>query len=85
MTVRTLSGRLARLETSRASAALTVRDAIDRPPQETYEEWTARKAAELRGESYDSGKRNARGESFAQWVARRQRELDAELYKENCQ
>jgi hypothetical protein len=84
MTVRTLSGRLARLEASRGGA-LTVRDAIDRPPQETREEWLARKAAELRGEPYDSGKRNARGESFAQWVARRQRELDAELYKENCQ
>ena len=64
---------------------MTVRDAVDQPPDETREEWILRKAAEQRGETWDSGKRNARGEIYTEWVARRQRELDAELQEQSRQ
>ena len=50
--------------------AVTVRDAIDRPPRETREEWIARQA----GNPLPGGL-NSRGETRDQWIARRDREL----------
>jgi len=65
-----LSTRLAKLEALTASLSLTVRDAIDRPPQETREQWIAR----ISGNSLP-GLVNSRGESREQWVARRESKL----------
>ena len=39
------------------------RNAVDRPPRETREEWVERMAYQLRGEAYDNGERNSDGES----------------------
>jgi len=71
----TLRSRLDKLETATAGAA-TVFDAIDRPPQETREQWIARQAGlSLR----DPEPLNSRGETRKQWIARRQCELSQEL------
>jgi hypothetical protein len=72
-----LRRRLERIECgARPAADRTVRNVIDRPPRETREQWLARKAAEERGELYDSGERNSRGETRTEWSMRRHRELD---------
>lgn len=75
------AGLLARLERLEFGTrpALTMRDAVDRPPQETREQWIARKAAEHRGEHYESGAVNSRGETLAQWERRRCAELGINL------
>ena len=74
--MRDLDRRLRRLETVRAPFVLA--DAIDRPPQETREQWLARVSAEARNKLYDSGERNSRGESRQQWLMRRRAELGME-------
>jgi hypothetical protein len=71
-----LSARIVRLETASARASLTVHDAIDRPPQETREEWIARRDGLP---PPDPPKRNSRGETRGEWIARRHRELELEL------
>jgi hypothetical protein len=65
-----LSTRIVQLETAWAGASLTVHDAIDRPPQETKEQWLARHAG-----SPTPGLVNSRGETFDQWTVRRRSEL----------
>jgi hypothetical protein len=66
-----LGRRVSRLEGGRSSS-LTVRDAIDRPPQETREQWLARVAGTpLLGLVNSRG-----GETYNQWVSRREKELE---------
>jgi hypothetical protein len=69
--MRDLSKRVATLEAETGGAA-TVRDAIDRPPRETREEWIARQAG--LPPPYPPG-RTSSGETREQWLARRDREL----------
>jgi hypothetical protein len=73
-----LSARIVQLETALAGASLTIRDAIDRPPQETREQWLARKAG-----NPTPGLVNSKGETHEQWVTRRHRELELMLCKDN--
>jgi hypothetical protein len=54
---------------------LTVRDAIDRPPHETKEQWIARTAAQAEGRPYHCDAVTSSGETRVQWEARRKREL----------
>jgi hypothetical protein len=68
--MRNLSTRVGRLEAT-APGALTVCDAIDRPPQETREEWIARQAGNPL-----PGALNSRGETREQWTARSRAELE---------
>jgi hypothetical protein len=56
---------------------LTVRDAIDRPPHETKEQWIARTAAQAEGRPYFCDAVNSYGETRARWEARRMIELSA--------
>ena len=56
----------------------TLRDAIDRPPQETREQWLAHVAGRPA-----PGLVNTRGETFGDWITRRQRELDQSQSKES--
>jgi len=72
--MRDLSKRVANLEAG-ALGAVTVRDAIDRPPQETREEWIARQAG-LPPPS--PPRRNSREETYDEWIARQERELAGE-------
>jgi hypothetical protein len=51
--------------------AFVLAETIDRPPQETREQWLARQAG-----NPDCSLVNSRGETRDQWIARRQRELD---------
>ncbi len=74
-----LRARVDRLEASRHRLSPVMSDAIDRPPQETREQWIARKAAEHRGEPYDSGAVNSGEETRNQWIARRKLELATPL------
>ena len=69
-----LASRVAKVEESRGKRSFTVRDAIDRPPQETREQWMARRAG-----NPDPHLVNCRGENFGQWVSRRQAELQQEV------
>jgi hypothetical protein len=64
-----LSRRVARLEEATA-APFVLTEAIDRPPQETREQWLARKAG-----NPTLGLVNSRGQTHAQWVDRRLAEL----------
>ena len=79
-----LRARVDRLEASRHRPSLVMSDAIDRPPQETRDQWIARKAAEHIGELYDSGAVNVRGETRGQWIARRECELAVKPEAPTC-
>jgi len=68
-----LRHRLARLENCTASPVMLT-DAIDRPPQETREQWLARIAGHP-----TPGLVNRRGETRDQWLARTQRDLAKKL------
>ena len=72
---RSLAARVAAIEAARRRPGNTMVAAIDRPPRETREQWIARRAAEDRGEQYDSGAVNPQGETRSQWIARRTLEL----------
>lgn len=67
--MRELERRVSKLETTSGSAWVFLR-AIDRPPQETREQWIARQAGHP-----IAGALNERGETREQWVERRTREL----------
>jgi hypothetical protein len=56
---------------------LIMRGAIDRPPQETRDQWIDRMAAKADGRPYTRDGVNADGETYAQWAARRLTELAA--------
>ena len=79
--MRDLSKRVTVLEGG-AAGAIVIRDAIDRPPQETREEWIARRDGLP---PPDPPKRNTRGETREQWETRRHRELELELCKDDPQ
>lgn len=68
--MRELERRVAKLETAKGSTWV-LRNAIDRPPQETREEWIARQAGQP-----VVGALNWRGETREQWIERRTRELE---------
>jgi|HubBroStandDraft_6_1064221.scaffolds.fasta_scaffold661972_2 hypothetical protein len=70
-----LSKRMATLE-AEAVGAVTLRDAIDRPPRETREEWIARQAG--LPPPYPP-RRTSSGETRDEWIARRERELAERL------
>jgi hypothetical protein len=69
-----LDARLGRLEQQRSSPAFVQTEAIDRPPQETKEQWLARMAG-----NPDQSLVNNLGESRDQWLARRESELREQL------
>ena len=70
--MRDVSKRVATLEAGTVGA-VTIRDAIDRPPQETREEWIARQAGLP---PPNPPRRNSRGETREQWIARKEHELE---------
>jgi len=57
-------------------APFILRDAIDRPPHETKEQWIARTAAQAEGRPYFCDAVNSYGETRSQWEARRRIELN---------
>jgi hypothetical protein len=69
----TLRRRLDRLE-QLVVPAFVLAETIDRPPQETKEQWLARQAG-----NPDRSPVNARGETREQWFARRETELHHQL------
>lgn len=79
MSTKALRQRLDRLHPSPASSVML--DAIDRPPQETRDEWIARMAARAEGRPHASTAVNANGETREQWEARRLCALDASFAK----
>ena len=62
--------RVSLLEGGRRSL-LPMSETIDRPPQETREQWLARQSG-----NPHPGLVNRRGETYAQWVNRRQADLN---------
>ncbi len=75
MTHRSLHRRLDSLQGS--TSDLTMRNAIDRLPQETREDWLDRTSARLDGRRYACSAVNAHGETYAQWESRRRLKLNA--------
>jgi hypothetical protein len=72
MTTERLRKRVVTLEAG-TPGAVTVRDAIDRPPRETREEWIARQAGLPPPRP---PRRNSMGETRGEWIARQERELE---------
>ena len=68
-----LRQRLGRLE-NRSASPVMLGDYIDRPPQETKEDWLARMAGHP-----TPGLVNSRGETRDQWVSRQTAELAQRL------
>ena len=68
-----LRHRMDRLEERRTGQTIMA-ETIDRPPQETKEQWLARIAGHP-----TPGLMNSRGETFDQWIARRTADLAKEL------
>jgi hypothetical protein len=73
--MRDLSKRVANLE-AETVGAVTLRDAIDRPPHETREEWIARQAGLP---PPVPPRRTSSGETRDDWISRKERELAERL------